>query len=68
MSVKDAEEFDEEEKFIKSLTYKKVEREEANQEISIFVEFNDHRAISSDIREPDVLIVEILRPELIVDA
>ena len=67
MSVKDAEEFDEEEKSIKSLTYKKVDSE-ASQEISIVVEFNDNRAISSDIREPDVLIVELIRPELIVDA
>ena len=67
MSVEDAEEFGEEEKFIKSLTSKKVEKE-ANQEISIFIEFNDHRAISSDIRDPDVLIVELLLPELIVDA
>ena len=67
VSVEDAEEFGEEEKFIKSLTYKKVERE-ASQEISIFIEFTDYRAISTDIRDPDFLIVELLRPELIVDA
>ena len=30
--------------------------------------FNDTSAISSDIREPDILMVEIIRPELIVDA
>ena len=67
VSVKDAEEFDEEDKSIKSLTYKKV-GSEASQEISIFVEFNDNSAISNDIKEPDVLIVELLRPELIIDA
>ena len=67
VSVEDAEELGEEKKFIKSMTYKKVERE-ASQEISIFLEFNDHRAISSDIRDPDFLIVELLQPELIVDA
>ena len=36
--------------------------------MTIFVDFNDKKAITSDIREPDTLIVEIVRPELIVDA
>ena len=32
------------------------------------VAFNDNSAISSDILEPDVLIVEILKPYLMIDA
>ena len=50
--MKDAEEFDEDEKYIKSMTYLKAEGE-ASKEITLAIVFNDYKAITSDVYEPD---------------
>ena len=52
VKVKDAEEFDEDEKYIKSMTYLKAEGE-ASKEITLAIVFNDYKAITSDVYEPD---------------
>lgn len=65
--IEDEEDFDQEDKSIKSVAYQ-VSESEQSQEIALLITFNDTKAISSNIIEPDSLIVEILRPDLIIDA
>ena len=67
MKIKDEDYFDEEDKSILNLSYKE-QSSEPSQELTLIVTFNDTKAISPDIREPDTLEVDIILPKLVVDA
>ena len=65
VSVRDAELFeDDEDKSISSYHLVEIEK----RTLSLKVNFNDPNIISSDLLEPDTLIVAILVPQLFIDA
>lgn len=67
MRVKDADVYEEEDKSIKRVTFKETEVDNPKK-LTLSVAFGDTKTISSDLKEPDVLQVELLLPEIIIDA